>query len=204
MLVRSEDSGLQSQVAILLSKLLSSSEHVLGAMMKLGMLDMLNKMLASENDGGGPVASLEVLALCETLMNLLFVGHRLSALRSTPLQTLLRRNLGIQVGDAVMSVHPTDDKWFSGHVAADNGDGTFAVQFDDGEYQARTEKVKKLKQGGEASSETRPLHAIQENNLKLVEDCLSKKGRPVELLKCVDGQGTPTIVWALAVGNTEV
>jgi hypothetical protein len=204
MLVRSEDTGLQSQVAILLSKLLSSSEHVLGAMMSLGMLDTLNKILDTKAAGGGPVTSLEVLALCETLMNLLFVGHRLSALRSSPLQMLLRRNLGMQVGDTIVSIHPTEGKWFSGHIAADNGDGTFAVQFDDGEYQARTDKVKKLKQSAETSGEMRLLRAIQESNIKLVNDCLSRKGRPVELLKCVDGQGTPTIVWALAVGNTEI
>ena len=44
----------------------------------------------------------------------------------------------------------------------------------------------------------------KKNNVTLAEQCLSRKGRPIDLLQCVDGQGTPTIVWALAVGGTSM
>ena len=207
MLSSTEDARLQNKVAVMLSKLLAASEHMLGSMMELGVLSTLSRVLdTSDSEGadGGSSTTVEILALCETLLNLLFVGHRLSALRSSPLQLLLRRNSGLQVGDAVFGMHPVENKWMLGHIVIDNGDGTFGVNYDDGQFVPRSNRLRHATQGAETSTETRLLRAIQENNLKLVNDCLSRKGRPIELLKVVDGQGTPTIVWALAVGNTDV
>ena len=32
---------------------------------------------------------------------------------------------------ANVALHPEHGQWYSGHVLADNGDGTFAIQYDD-------------------------------------------------------------------------
>ena len=127
----------------------------------------------------------------------------MAALRSSPLQSMLRRNAGIHVGDAIVAVHPEHGQWYSGHVLADNGDGTFAIQYDDGEFEPRCSSVKHLGQASD-NTQVRLLRAIQENNVTLAEQCLSRKGRPIDLLQCVDGQGTPTIVWALAVADNRI